>query len=274
MSIGKKPVLRPGSTSKGQRSLWAAACLGLAVLLAGPGQPRAQEGSVSGSDKDRAPAGETLAPVLERPELGASGTGDYSLQLGRLSIVNPAMDASGLWAVYRVTYLMCRAVFRGEKSLAEAAPEGFRIARQDIHFLGFERENWNGDWYVVTVTGDSERDAAGFHPYWGVRYGDDGRLSECSVTLGTPAGRVEGTTSDAERQRLLLFMYVSVPQLFSAIITEPHHAGLYPLSPGDAINMVAPCRSAWCRITTLYDFRENDWYASTTISFDNPVKME
>jgi len=260
---GETARLKPG-----QLVLAIAAVFAVVVaMLAAPDAARAQDGSDSSAVANG-------APTPERPEIGAEGTGDYALYTSRFSIVDPPRDVAGLWTLYRVTQLFCRAVFRGEKSVIEAAPKGFKIERSDVHALGFKRDNWNDDWFAITITGDSERDAAGGHPYWEVRYDRDGNLSECAVTIGSLTEDTDTTISDEEQERLLLFMYVTLPQLLFAVILEPHHAGTYPFSPSDAIKMAVPCRGSWCEITTLYDFRSNSFYVSSTISFKPSMKVE
>ncbi|WP_299476043.1 hypothetical protein [uncultured Roseibium sp.] len=206
--------------------------------------------------------------------LGAEGRGDYSLYLNSFSLVTPEEDLFGLWTIFRVTQVMCRSLYRGEKSLVEAAPKGFVIAGDDIHTLGRERPGWNGNWFAITKTGDSELDAAGGHPFWYVRYNDEGGLHSCGVELGSPTLKKEGAEDDAKRASVVRFLYVGVPQIFFGIITEPAFAGFYPLDPANVITMMSPCGGAWCRISTNYDFNPGQWYVTSTVVFDAPLGLE
>lgn len=206
--------------------------------------------------------------------LGAEGQGDYSLYLSSFSLVTPEKDLSGLWTVFRVTQVMCRALYRGEKNLVEAAPKGFVIARDDIHSLGFERPGWNGESFAVTRTGDSERDAAGGHPFWNVSYDDAGRLESCAVELVSMTQEADAAGQDPENDAAVRFLYVGMPQIFFGIITEPVMAGVHPPGPGDAITVMAPCGGAWCQISTLYQFSLERWYVSSRIGFGNPLGLE
>jgi hypothetical protein len=253
----------------------------VAAMLAMPAIGAAQDGFTFGADNQGAPiarpgfgvAGQ--AAVRDRPELGAAGLGDYSFFLGpHFSIVEPTEDIDGLLSVFRVTQLLCNSLYQGDKSLVEAAPKGFVIARGDIHALGFGGNHWDGDWYAVTVTGDSETDAAGGHPAWEIRYDNDGSLISCGVAIGTETRREQRTIVDADRTNVIQYMYIGMPQLFSAIITEPRFAGLYPLSPSELITMAVPCGGVWCRIVTVYDFSPGMWYVSSTIRFNLPQKAD
>lgn len=253
--------------------------LALVATLAAPRAGFAQDGFVFGADNEGVPVkvpgfGKAGPPVGARPELGAEGTADYAPILGVYSIVNPAEDTGGLWAVFGVTRQLCGALHRGEKSLVDAAPKGFKIERADIHALGFEGKGWNKDRFAVTVTGDSELDVAAGHPYWEITYEDNGRLATCSVTLGSFSRREGGAAGKEERERAIPFMYVFVPQMFGSILVEPHNAGAHPLSPGDVLSMVSPCGPDWCRITTSFDFREGFWYATARIRFNLPAAVE
>lgn len=249
-----------------------------AALLAMPADGAAQDGFKFGADNLGAPmeppglgaAGQ--AAVRDRPELGAAGQGDYSRLLGRFSVVEPTEDVTGLWSVFRVTRILCSALYQGDKSLVEVAPKGFVIARGDIHTLGFGGNHWDEDWYAVTATGDSEMDAAAGHPAWQIEYDDDGSLESCGVTIGPRISDEPGTPGDADRANVIRYMYIGVPQQFSAIVTEPRFAGVYPLGPHEVITMVAPCGSEWCRVQTMYDFSPGKWYVSSTIRFNLPVK--
>ncbi|MCV0427200.1 MAG: hypothetical protein K5905_17195 [Roseibium sp.] len=250
------------------------------AIFARPPGVAAQDSFTFGADNlgapiDRpgfGPAGQ--AGKRDWPELGADGQGDYAVVLGRLTIAKPTEDVAGLWSVYRVTQMVCNSLYRGNKTLAEVAPKGFVIARGDIHALGFGGKNWGENWYAITKTGDSEADAAEGHPAWEIKYDDDGNLSSCSVTIGPGPARDKSATNDADRAQAIQYMYIGVPQQFSAIITEPHFAGVYPLSANELITMAVPCGDAWCRISTLYDFRPGKWHFSSTIRFNLPAKAE
>lgn len=250
------------------------------ALLVLPDSVAAQSGFSFGADNQGAPivrpgfgdAG--LTDKNDRPEPGTVGRGDYAAFLGRLSIIEPAMDVGGLWTVFRVTQLLCNALHTGEASLAEVAPKGFVLARADIHELGFGGDNWNKDWYAITVTGDAEKDEAAGHPIWRVKYGEDGRLSSCGVSIGSPSANQDSDADEAAREGAIRFMYTGLPQSLFGIITEPRFAGLYPLSPFEAIEMATPCGGSWCRISTIYNFQPDYWQVSSTINFGLAVKAE
>lgn len=204
----------------------------------------------------------------DRPKVGSPGKGDYSFWLNRYSIVEPERDAMGLWSIYFVTGTICRSLYQAERSLIDVAPKGFVIQRGDVHSFGVGSKNFDNRWYAITVTGDSETDAAGGHPYWEIKYADDGSLLSCAVTVGSSMQREAVMAGDADRADAIQFMYIGVPQQFSAILLEPRFAGLYALAPGQLITMAVPCASKWCRITTMYDFAPGQWYATSRIRFD------
>ena len=281
MAVRKHPV-RVCSTRKKTKSpvCSAPAMLLAAAMLALPTGAFAQDGFVFGADNQGrpiehpgfGPAGETSDHDFPAP--GAAGQGDYAATLGRLSLVDPTEDVTGLWTVYRITRLVCGALRKGDKGLVEAAPKGFTIVRGDIHALGFGGKNWEKDWYAVTVTGDSEKDAVGGHPAWEIKFGKDGSLKSCGVTVGPKDVREPDAQGDADRQQAIQYMYVGVPQQFSAIITEPYFVGVYTLNTLEATTMAVPCGNEWCRISTLYDFRPGNWFFSSTIRFNLPSKAD
>lgn len=210
----------------------------------------------------------------DRPALGTKGVGDYSHFLGRLSLVKPEEDPGGLWTVFRITRLLCNSLYQGRNTLVEVAPKGFAIARGDVHSLGFAGEHWHEDRYAISVTGDSEEDATGGHPFWETQYDEDGILTTCRVTIGPAPEREEAAPDTDHGAAAIQMMYIAVPQLFSAILTEPRFAGALPLAPSEVIEMATPCNGAWCRISTIYDFRPGKWYVTSTIRFDPAPKAD
>jgi len=250
--------------------------LAATAVFVAPGTGRAQDGFVFGADNQGKPietpgfgvAGKRAAS--DRPAPGTAGTGDYSRFLGRLSIVQPEENNGGLWTVFRMTRLLCNSLYQGRVSITEAAPEGFVIERSDVHMLGFAGKHWKEDRYAITVTGDSEKDAAGGHPFWEIKYDEAGRLTSCGVTLGPGLDRQEDMSAEDQRARAIQLMYIGVPQLFSAILVEPRFAGTYPLAPSEVVELAAPCDGGWCRISTIYDFRPGTWHVMSTIRFNLP----
>lgn len=253
-----------------------------AILLMPTTVALAQSGFVLGADIEGAPVevpgfGQPgLSPFGGQPEPGAAGTGDYARFLGRFSLVNPEHDISGLWSIFKVTHEMCGALYRAEKSLVEAAPEGFYIERGDVFALGWENGTWDGTGYAITKTGDSERDAAEGHPAWEVKFFEDGGLRECGVTFGSAVSSngSKGAASEEARKTAAPFMYVTVPQIYSAILVEPNKAGTYGLQQFDLLVMLSPCGPSWCRTTTMFDFSEGKWHVQSRTRFNLPLKMD
>ncbi|WP_269583143.1 hypothetical protein [Roseibium sp. Sym1] len=251
-----------------------------AMLLASSQCGSAQDGYLFGSDTPGATTDTTGFGIAgkraesDRSAPGTEGIGDYAMFLGRLSIVKPEQDTGGLWTVFRMTRLICNSLYQGRNTLLEVTPKGFFIARSDVHALGFAGKNWHQDRYALSVTGDSETDAAGGHPFWEVNYDESGRLTSCGVTVELrqdPETAPSGTDHRAEAIQLL---YIGVPQLFSAILTEPRFAGMSPLAPSEVIEMAVPCNGAWCRISTVYDLRPGKWFVSSRILFTPPPKAD
>lgn len=235
--------------------------------------------TVDGAAQDRSSLGaDPLAPPFDpptfgvprqqsrhdRPKLGAAGNGDYAFWIGPYSVVSPSQDAIGLWSVFRVTFMLCSSLFQGEKSLVEASPKGFVLERGDVHALGFGGDRWDGGWYAITVTGDSEKDAGGGHPAWEIRFDDDGTLLECGVTLESRSS----SASVADHEKSVEYLYIGLPQSFSAVITEPRNLGLRTLSPIGLIHLVAPCGRTWCQLSTLYDLSPGKWFVDFRIRFN------
>jgi hypothetical protein len=251
-----------------------------AALVASPATGLAQGGFVFGADHLGAPrdapgfgdAGKRAEG--DRPQPGSAGQGDYSMFLGRLSLVKPSEDTGGLWTVFRVTRLLCNSLYQGKNTLLEVAPKGFSVVRADIHSLGFEGKSWNEDRYAISVTGDSEKDAAAGHPSWEVAYDENGYLETCRVTIGPKPDQAEATSDEDYRTQAIQMLYIGVPQLFSAIVTEPRFAGAYPLAPSEVIKMTTPCGSEWCPIEILYDLGPGEWYVMSTLRFNPPPKED
>ncbi|MHA7773718.1 hypothetical protein [Roseibium sp. M-1] len=251
-----------------------------AALVASPEDGLAQEGFVFGADN----LGASMdAPGFgapgkraesDRPELGSAGLGDYSMFLGRLSLVEPSKDTGGLWTVFRVTRVLCNALYQGKNTLLEVAPKGYAIERSDVHALGFPGKSWNEDRYAISVTGDSEKDAAAGHPAWEVAYDDEGNLISCRVTIGPKPDQAEAASDDDHRTQAIQMLYIGVPQLFSAILTEPRFAGTHPLAPSEVIKMATPCGGDWCPIEIIYDLRPGEWHIISTIRFNLAPKAE
>jgi len=250
-----------------------------AALATSPADTLAQEGFVFGADNLGVPADTPGFGVPgkraenDRPQPGTEGIGDYSMFLGRLSLVEPSRDPGGLWTVFQVTRVLCNALYEGRNTLAEVAPKGFVIVRGDIHALGFGGR-WKEDHYAISITGDSEKDAAGGHPYWEVKYDDSGNLTSCQVTIGPAPDQTEATLREDNLAQAIQLLYIGVPQLFSAILTEPRFAGAYPLAPSEVIKMATPCGGVWCRIETIYDLRPGNWHIISTIRFNLPPKSD
>lgn len=243
------------------------------VLPASPGTGHAQDGFVFGLDTPGAVA-ETPGFGIpgrraqsDRPVPGTAGIGDYSMFLGRLSLVEPEENTGGLWTVFRITRLLCNSLYQGRNTLPEVTPKGFSLARSDVHMIGFEGKHWHDDRYVITVTGDSEKDAAGGHPFWEVNYDESGTLTSCGVTIGQRPEQEEVTSDRDHRAEAIQLLYIGVPQLLSAILKEPRFAGVSPLAPSEVIEMATPCNGTWCRISTIYDFRPGKWFVTSTIRF-------
>lgn len=283
MPISSKALQTEGaSRTGGPIGRFAATVLLAAVLTASPFAAQAQSGFVLGADIEGAPVdvpgfGEPgQLPADNRVELGAQGTGDYARFLGLFSIVSPEQDISGLWGIFKVTRDMCGALYRGEKSLVEAAPEGFFIERGDVFALGWKNENWDGTRFAVTKTGDSERDVAEGHPAWEVDFSEDGHLRECGVTFGSAVGsnRNKSTASEDARKSAVPFMYVTVPHFYSAILVEPQNAGAYGLQQHDLLIMLTPCGASWCSTTTSFDFSEGNWFVQSHTRFNLPSKAD
>lgn len=250
------------------------------VLPALPGTGHAQDGFVFGADMPGAisetPGFGTPGRRAEsdRPAPGTQGIGDYSMFLGRLSIIQPEEDTGGLWTVFRITRLLCNSLYQGRNTLAEVTPKGFSLARSDVHLMGFEGKNWHDDRYSITVTGDSEKDAAGGHPFWEIKYDESGALTSCGMTIGQGPEPEEVSSGEDHRTEAIQLLYIGVPQLFSAILNEPRFAGVSPLAPSEVIEMATPCDGAWCRISTIYDLGPGKWFVTSTIRFDPPPKAE
>jgi len=156
----------------------------------------------------------------------------------------PAENTGGLWTVFRITRLLCTSLYQGRTTLVDAAPKGFVIERSDVHMLGFAGKHWNEDHYAISVTGDSEKDAAGGHPYWEVKYDAAGNLTSCGVTLGPKPEGTPSTAAEKERTHAIRLMYIGVPQLYSAILVAPRFTGTYPLAPSEVVELAAPCNGA------------------------------
>lgn len=249
------------------------------ILLATGGQAIAQDGLVLDLP--------TIGAVLNRPGFeaagkpaesgnplpGTTGTADYSLVAGPVSIVTPPKDVSGLLTLFRVTRVLCASLNQGGHTLAKVAPKGFSIVRGDVHELGFAGEHWKKNWYALSVTGDSLEDAEAGHPAWDIRYDDDGNLSSCAVQFGS-ATDPDKSVSDEERANAVQYIYIGLPQAFSAFMIEPRFAGLAPVAPSGLILMAVPCGGKWCRISTIYDFGNGKWHLSSRIEFGVPPKWE
>ncbi|MFC6654106.1 hypothetical protein ACFQEX_00415 [Roseibium salinum] len=169
-----------------------------------------------------------------------------------------------------MTRIMCNSLYQGEYSLAEVAPKGFVIARGDIHYFGFSIDPWKKNWYAVTITGDSEMDAAAGHPAWAFQYDSDGNLVSCAVDIGPKTSEKEDIPSDDLGAEAVQFIHIALPQMFTAIITEPPVSVPLLIGPSGAISLATPCGEKWCRISTLYDFRPGEWHLSLTVRFDEP----
>ena len=209
----------------------------------------------------------------DRPQPGTEGIGDYSKFLGRLSLVEPSRDPGGLWTVFQVTRVLCNSLYQARNTLTEVAPKGFVIVRGDIHALGFGGQ-WKEDHYAISVTGDSQKDAAGGHPSWEIKYDGGGKLTSCRVTIGPAPDQAEATPGEDDLTQAIQLLYIGVPQLLSAILTEPRFAGAYPLAPSEVIKMATPCGGDWCPIETIYDLRPGNWHVMSTIRFNLPPKPE
>ncbi|MET1413326.1 hypothetical protein ABVF61_13710 [Roseibium sp. HPY-6] len=251
----------------------AAALIVFAAILAAPDGATAQDGFSTGDDNGDAPVtvpgfgNPAPEPLRDRPELGAEGTGDYAAFLGRFSVLQPSEDLAGVWSVMGVTLRLCGALYRGEGNLLQVAPKGFKIERSDIYVLGFAGKVWNEDAYAITITGDSEKDAAAGHPGWEVEFREDGSLRSCGVMLGSPTIDRQSSATEDSRKNAAFFMVTAFPQIYSGIVTEPHYNGAFRVDLFGLHEMLTPCGGTWCKTTTIYDFRDGNWQFSSRTSF-------
>lgn len=201
-------------------------------------------------------------------EAGDEGTARFP-DLERLTtLTTPEIGITGVYAVFKVTHEICMKVATVEDDLAALAPEGFKIARGDVHSLGFEAPVFNDNFWAISVTGDSEKDEAGGHPYWSVKYGEDGKALRCSMKWSfDPA-----TLSEDERRHIGLWLFIGVPQLFKGLLTKPRFAGLYrPIAP-DYMEMVASCPAGWCDVTVNPLLFGDEWLIAIDFALQPPPR--
>lgn len=193
-------------------------------------------------------------------KVGSKGQATYTDFKRISSITKPEPGADAFFVLFSVTRDICLGLEAGNNDLASLAPEGFSIARGDMHSLGFEGKQKN-DWWAISVTGDGEKDDAGQHPYWYVDYNEDGQVDECSMTWTVNAADVD----QVNRQHMVNWLYVGAPQLFKSILIEPRFAGLSsPMKP-DLIKLVRPCPGDWCQVTINPFMTKDDWQISVTL---------
>lgn len=206
----------------------------------------------------------TAAARAQHPfEVGAKGRADYTMLRGRLPITPPPIDSVGLYLTFRITQAICAQVEAGNRDLPALAPEGFSVVRGDVHALGFEGRVWTRHFWAMSVTGDSEEDAAAGHPYWEVRYGGDGTPVECGLVFEAKGATVD----EATRRDAAVWLFLATPQIFGAIIREPRLFSLRAIGPGDVIHFAWSCRRGWCPGSVLYAFTDEDWRVSVTLRF-------
>jgi len=224
------------------RAAWTTMCAAFLTALSLAGAANAAESTITG---------------------GAKGMAPYPDFARITSLTTPDVSAAGFFVVFSLTRAICGGAGTTGDDLAAVAPEGFAIARGDVHSLGFEAPVWDGDYWAISVTGDSEKDEAGHHPYWLIRYGADGRATRCSMTWAPdPAG-----VSEDERRHVVHWLFVGVPQLFSAIMIEPRFGGLHWPIEAEAMTLVRACPAGWCPMTVIPLMSTAEW----SITVDLPL---
>ncbi len=197
----------------------------------------------------------TGAPAAAGIEAGAKGRATFP-GFDRLTpMTTPEHSTTGFLALFSVTKSICLGLATLDEDLAALAPVGFTIARSDVHGLGFEAPHFDGHRWAISVTGDSEKDEAAHHPYWIVSYGDEGTPAGCAMTWTPDPAAID----DEMRRRIVQWLYIGVPQLFGAVLTEPRFAGLtVPLEP-QYMELQRPCPAGRCQITLVPLMRPDEW---------------
>ena len=195
-------------------------------------------------------------------EAGAKGRATFPEFERLTTITTPEVSVTGFYVLFRLTRTICSEVATVEDDLAAIAPVGFAVARGDVHSLGFEAPGLKGSLWAISVTGDSEKDEAGGHPYWVVRYGDDGRAEDCSMTWAPDPGGIDAD----ERHHIVVWLHAGAPQLFGAIMTEPRFAALsWPLEP-NYMELTRACPAGWCPMTVIPLMQADDWLIKVDLS--------
>ncbi|MDN3720968.1 hypothetical protein QW131_21550 [Roseibium salinum] len=84
-------------------------------------------------------------------------------------------------------------------------------------------------------------DAAAGHPAWAFQYDSDGNLVSCAVDIGPKTSEKEDIPSDDLGAEAVQFIHIALPQMFTAIITEPPVSVPLLIGPSGAISLATPC---------------------------------